>query len=251
MTTKDQYDKLVEKYRSGDLDGDDLIAFEKELKINSELQKVYKLHEEIDQALKDKEANALRDTLEDAYVHLREREKKKRIHMISYISVAASIIILIGLGLIFLLQSNRIMSNDEIYELYYSHYEIPSDYRSDVEDTESVLKNAISNYNHKNFETSFELFKSVIYTDSSKNAAYFLAGLSLMELSKYQDALSYFSHVISQNDIHFGQQSEWFLALSYIGLNDIQNAEPLLEKITANDQYNNDKAGKILRSLRE
>jgi tetratricopeptide (TPR) repeat protein len=73
------------------------------------------------------------------------------------------------------------------------------------------------------------------------NKSYFLTGMADLELKRYDDAIDKFQHVIATNvktgSDYFQDEAEFYLAMSWIARNDVNEAMPLLEKIKANKSH--------------
>jgi tetratricopeptide (TPR) repeat protein len=85
---------------------------------------------------------------------------------------------------------------------------------------------------------------------------YFLAAIAYMEKSSYKNAIAAFKNVLSKNTLNktsiFNDDSEYFLALSYLKSNDIKLATPIFEAIhnNKNHLYNENVDNAFMRNLK-
>ncbi len=143
--------------------------------------------------------------------------------------VAACIVILTGGAAIFKYTTT---SSAGIYEKYYSTYTLNT---SRGTGTQSAIEEA---YNKKSWTEVVNLFNAA---KEKNNQSYFLAGIADLELKKYDVAIDKFQQVIAANvqsgSDYFQDEAEFYLAMSWLGRNDVNEAIPLLEKIRDNKSH--------------
>ncbi|HXB90737.1 MAG TPA: hypothetical protein VNU72_00545 [Puia sp.] len=118
------------------------------------------------------------------------------------------------------------------YSKYYTSYNLNASRGVGAEDVQEQA------YTDKNWANVIDLF------DKSKdktNKSYFLAGMADLELKKYDDAIGKFQHIIAANALsggdYFQDEAEFYLAMSWLGRGDANEALPLLEKIRDNPRH--------------
>jgi tetratricopeptide (TPR) repeat protein len=118
------------------------------------------------------------------------------------------------------------------YEKYYTGYNLNTSRGVEATDAQEQA------YTGKNWANVLSTF------DGSKtkgNKAYFLAGMADLELKKYDDAIDKFQHIIAANSLsggdYYQDEAEFYLAMSWMGRGDANEATPLLEKIKANKNH--------------
>lgn len=93
-------------------------------------------------------------------------------------------------------------------------------------------------YNNKNWTAVIALFNTA---KEKTNQSYFLTGMSDLELKKYDEAIDKFQQVIAANvqsgSDYFQDEAEFYLAMSWLGRNDVNEALPILEKIRDNKSH--------------
>lgn len=146
-------------------------------------------------------------------------------------SVAAMVLLLAGGAAIFKYMT---ISSPGLYEKYYSAYALNTTRGAG---TTSAIEQA---YNNKNWEAVLSLGNSASAKDIN-NKTYFLTGIAELELKKYDQAIDIFQQVIAVNaqsgSDYFEEEAEFYLAMSWIARNDVNEAMPLLEKIKADKNH--------------
>jgi tetratricopeptide (TPR) repeat protein len=119
-----------------------------------------------------------------------------------------------------------------VYDKYYTSY--------DLNTTRSVtsidpLEKA---YRGKNWLEVINQFNSL---QEKNNKSYFLTGMANLELKNYQAAIPLFSKVLENNtksaEGYFQDESEYYLAMSYIGAGKTPEAVTILKKIKADKNH--------------
>ena len=119
---------------------------------------------------------------------------------------------------------------------------------SDSEAAPCVSRDAIEKaYIAKNWSEVLTLFSP---GKDRSNKTDFLAGLADLELKKFDDAIAHFEQIIASNSHsggdYFEDEAEYYLAISWLAKDKVNEAMPILEKIRANkDHLYHDKVEKM------
>ena len=93
-------------------------------------------------------------------------------------------------------------------------------------------------YRNKNWTAVTELFNK---KKDKNNKTYFLAGMAALESKNYDDAIGMFQQVIAANTQsggdYFEDEAEFYLAMSWLARNEVNEAMPLLDKIRADKNH--------------
>jgi hypothetical protein len=152
--------------------------------------------------------------------------------------IAASVFLLLAVGAIYKYSS---VNSTKFYTSNFSDYELSVSRGANNLD---LLEKA---YREKNWAAVFERFNAL---EKRNNKSIFLAAMANLELKKPDSAIPLFSEVLKNNadgtDAYFHDESEYYLAMSFLGNNESSKAIPILEKIKAdpNHLYN-----KIVREM--
>jgi len=133
------------------------------------------------------------------------------------------------------------LSSSSLYSEYYTSYELNTSRGSTSQD---AIEKA---YTAKNWSEVLALFSP---GKDRSNKTDFLAGLADLELKKFDDAIAHFEQIIASNTHsggdYFEDEAEYYLAISWLAKDKVNEAMPILEKIRANkDHLYHDKVEKM------
>jgi tetratricopeptide (TPR) repeat protein len=121
------------------------------------------------------------------------------------------------------------ISSQSLYDRYYSSYDLNT--ARGAGDEQPIAKA----YDAKDWSTVLSLAGTAKTKD---NQTEFLAGMADLELKQYDDAISHFEEVIAVNSHagtdYYQDESEYYLAISWLARNKVNEAMPILEKIRSN-----------------
>ena len=245
--------ELIDEKLSGELEGNDLAAFDKDLKDDPELMAEFELHKEIDEAIQESEVIELRKKL-DLVHDLTQNKKQPGLlrtilrHKLSRIAAASFVVLLIITSLsLYFLRPDGNMSNDSLFKIYYQ-----PDAALLIRGTDSqnaTLIQAFQLYENKEYDAALDLFSQVLLTDGDNIPVQFYSGISNIELGQYRKALSPFNIIMANKPNLYVERAEWYAALCYLILNENKNAEDLFLQISHSNSFYKDKAHAILKDL--
>ncbi len=238
---------LIEQYLDGELQGDDMRDFETLLKTDKEFAQDYFLQKEIREAFNNKEIHDLRTQLKKVSAKF-EKEKqciKKRKPVLLYaISTPVSLII-ISLIILF----NHSYTNNELYEMYYEHYEFGTQTRGTAEKTTDIFEKALINYDNKKYSETLELFNQISDTSEFFSSKEYFTGLTNMELGKFNDAIKNFKNVSSDEQGVFHKNAIWYEGLCYLKTNQTKLAVQQFRKLLKTSSFYQKRASEIIEKI--
>ena len=160
--------------------------------------------------------------------------------------VAATFLLFLGGGFWFL---NQNTDTTVLYEEYYQSYPnviAPTVRGNEIQDIKST---AFFEYDNGNFETSLALF-SQLYEKDRDDYALFYAGLSLIELSRHNEALVLFDKFDLNKNNGFTPFIKWYMALSYLKTQEKDKAQVLLEELAIYENPQQQVAQELLNKLK-
>lgn len=247
--------ELIDEKLSGELMGEELEAFEKDLKDDPDLMAEFELHEEIDEAIQESEVIELRKKL-DLVHDLTQNKKQPGLlrtilrHKLSRIAAASFVVLLIITSLsLYLLRPDGNMSNDNLFKIYYQ-----PDAALIIRGTDSQnasLIQAFQLYENKEYVSALDHFAQVLESDGDNIPVQFYSGITNIELGQYRNALQPFNFIMEHKQNLYIERAEWYAALCYLKLNDNENAVELFRKISHSSSFNKDKAHEILKSIQD
>ncbi len=145
-----------------------------------------------------------------------------------FLSVAAALILLVG-GYYF--YRVYLISSEKVFETNYVSYDLGT--LRGTDDHSSDLEQAFRKKDHT------AVLKIYVKLDSVTNKERFLAGISSLETKDYKSAKTFFNNIIKekQGTGLFKDESEFYLALTFIASKEYDQALPLLKKIRDEKQH--------------
>ena len=208
-------------------------------------QKVEFKEEEFLNAIKDENKLALRETLTDVH----KRKAHQTTHRIGVFTprkvqaIAASIVVFLMVGASFLFNTDK-PTNQELFNQYFTTESSILTVRSGVTDFRPI-NTGMKYFEQKEYKKALDVFK--LEPDNMIVKLY--SGFSYMELENYNQAITEFEEIITQNDNLFIDQAEWNLALCYLATNETHKAKKLLTNITQSNTIYNIRAQNLLKDM--
>ena len=245
--------ELIERYVSGKLSKDELLAFESRLQEEREFESDYYAYQAIIAGVKEYGSNEDETKLVISQVHtklqqegfFRSIQTKSRFisRFMPYISTAAAITIAV-LSVWFLLSRNTVSSNSDLFVEYYSPEANHLDELLDeltvfgMADPDATrreqLRVALEQYEAERYSLAFELFKEHANTYPDDKAGYFYQGLAALHQQEISTAITILNELLLDSTHDYELAVKWYLSLAYISLNTNEGnlmAIELLEEI--------------------
>lgn len=250
MKSQINYSEFIERYLDGEMTGQELIWFEKELDSNEWLQKELNLRKKVNQAILDESTMKYKYELEEAYAAYMDDGEGSSGRKRKFI-VAGSVLVSVLAGVILILNlTGKQYSNEQLFDRYYRSYEPNTTYRSADNELNSDLVMAMQFYENREYHEALKVFERILVSDPSRIGLNFYSGVSQMEIKDYERAGKSFGKVIDDRYNMYMEQAEWYLSLCYIITEQDVKASHLLEKIINDNGYYQKEARGILRKLR-
>lgn len=243
----------MEGYIYNELSDEEMALFEAELAVNRDLLSEIDLIRNVDQALMENDVVQLRHKLQEISVEIASRKRTERsfvarikVRKVVFSSVAASLILLLGLTGILSSRS----SEGELYEKFYSAYQTTGISRSSGVSSNQSLTLALQKFDSQDYEAALRLLQDVISRDEGNMVGHFYSGVSFQETGKYQNAIREYETVIIDKDNLFVEQANWYIGLCYLQTNENKKAYRQFKRIAQHDGFYQLKAQAILRKMK-
>jgi len=280
------YTELFDRYIDGQLEGKELEDFERKLEIDpdlkDELEKFRKLNavaersigrdestegeaevdsetevlskEDISEFGKGKRASTDND-LSDFQQVLKDAEKGylmegktpfNRIRLMWYTS-AAVLIIALSTATYFFIRNSQQRTAD-LYAAFFEPY-IKSDKVFELTRSSDDFYYAVQVFEAGDFSRATFLFSNLSDSSELRVYALFYAGLTSIELGRWEDAISSFKQAIGCGENQMSYVSRWYLGLCYLRIDDEESAKKQFEVLSSEKNPYSRKARQILRIL--
>ncbi|MCF8283262.1 MAG: tetratricopeptide repeat protein [Bacteroidales bacterium] len=220
--------------------------FQKQLKTDAELQQEFELYQKDMAVIR---ASAKVQLKEHAALALSNNGRNQNaVFPVKWIILIGAIIVLLVAGFFFYHKYGQPKTSPELYA---AHFELlpPSNDRSNSNPTD-IWQAAMADYANQDFNKAIEILKPVIHQPDFKYAesGKLYLGLSYMMVNENQNAIDIFGEISAESS--FVPDAEWYMALAFLKMNKIPEAKAALQKIVEQPKhFKQEEAGKILSAM--
>jgi tetratricopeptide (TPR) repeat protein len=249
--------ETIIKYFDGELDPKESEEIKVYLNSNKDLFEKYQLINEIELNLKDKETYILRNTINTIVEnyhkmhHIRKNSEKIRSlfpKIKRYYRIAAAFLILVvAVFTINHLLSKSSQKPKNLFTKYYEPYQKNISNRSAANHI-NTLQLGFQAYKNKKYQTAISYFDKVLSMDST---VLFYKGIASIECGDYITALNSFIQLTGDSTSQYNIQSHWYIALTWLKLDQPANAKPHLNWLMKNNRFYGNKANALLKEIEE
>ncbi|MCW5516891.1 tetratricopeptide repeat protein [Muriicola sp. Z0-33] len=237
-------EELINKYFLEELSSKELEQFQVLLEEDAEFKEQFQFEKEVRKVIVSKERSKLKSKLQELEEELEPPEAIRRFPW-RPLSIAASIMVLIGLGW-FMLKPDR----TDLQGLYSSNYDIYPNTVFTITRGDSINtleRRAFVAYESGEFEKAINLFEELSVPDKKDYLDFYL-GQSFLQLEKTDKAAQSFLLAIKSNS-EFVSESRWYLALTYLKMEDTIKAKLTLEELIEAGDFRKEAAEQLLSEL--
>lgn len=242
----------IDSYLNDELDEHALALFEDELMVNSGLVADLAFHKEVNKAIAETDVMALRASLKDVSItHQNQPGEKlgvispKRKNLFWY--AAASVILL--MFVVTSLMRGKIYSNQQLYTAYYHPYTEVENVSRSVGGAYGSMSSALREIDHGDFHTALKYLDNVPANEQDGFSTHFYSGVAYQELGEYNRAITSFAKVIRHGDNLLVEQSEWYMGLCYLRVDEREKALAQFKAIVSRKGFYGEQSGKLLKQL--
>ena len=222
--------ETIIKYIDGELDSKENLEFENNLKSDKDFKIYFNAAIEVDFYLKDKDSQLLRNTIKKVHKKFNKVNLKKDVNNVRKLfpsikniyKIAGILIFLIGLTYsLTKVISKKIKSSKNLFSKYYEPYQknISNRYAG-IHMTNIHM--AFQAYKNRQYKTAIDYFDKVLSMDST---VLFYKGVASIECGDYITALNSFIQLTGDSTNQYYIQSHWYMALTWLKLNQPENAK--------------------------
>lgn len=244
----------IQRYLDGEMSEEEKRSFREDLNWDPELSEELNLHRIVEESIKNRDEQKFRAKLEDSYrLYNEKKELEARVQSSRrrlYISTSLVAAALIVLG-VFIFTSSHQVTPESIYNEYYSLMEVNFSSRSArMESRNSNLESGIQAYVDHDFQLSKVRLEEYLQARSENElTARFFLGLSQLEMGNYPDAEYNFKKVSEGEFSYYQEHSRWYLALTYLKMQNISEAVPIFKDFTLQKSIYQSNSSAILKKI--
>ncbi len=193
------------------------------------------------------EINSLLQKTQKGEFDIRRKAKKK--HLWTYISIAASILLLIAVAAFLFIDTKKAPDPEKLFAQYFTPYpDVITTKNSNINSREKFLLSGLTYYSSGNMDSALLYFQAVDKVHPDYSYAKFYEGISLLSLNMNIERSIQSFEIASVNE-QLEDQCSWYLALAFIKLKDPPKAEDYLSKLCGSESSYKEKATKLLKQL--
>lgn len=235
-------EELIDKYLADDMSAEERLRFEDKAMEDPKLHKMLEETRLIQIGIKKIERDRIMQKIKaTANKHSKNqdipkpisRHRKLKIANFKWIGVAAAILLVLTLGILFYNLSDKNNISDLQTYLPFNEYE-PLASRGMNEEMQQ-LENTWILYEKSRYAECLQVITSISEPSNYKNEYNFLEGLCLLSLKKYGEAIEPLKSA-AQSNFRYQEDAQWYLGLTYLGLDQKELAKEVLSKIV-NEKY--------------
>jgi hypothetical protein len=167
------------------------------------------------------------------------------LHQRRWFQIAATILVLIGVGWLFREAFSGPVNYQEIAQAYHQPYPNRLNVRGD---SQTSVEQGLTAYDQQDYAEAIDLLNSVDEGDSLYTAAQFYLGNAYLSHQQGAEAVVVFEALQTRADNAFAEATKWYLALAYLASEQTEPGKALLEEIAGDaDHSYRSKAQEILQ----
>jgi len=238
--------ELIEKYKNDELSPSEKESFEARMANDQEFGEVVNSYLEIDSSLqagvdRKKQEDELRHTLNTLSDQYFEHEKSARIISMRNVYWVAAACAILLVSLIYMIYS----PSQPTYQEYANYQTLAL---ADRGNNNELSLQAEEAFNNGEYNEASTLLEDLVNSESEDNHNLELYwALSLIEIDNYVKADSLLSNIERKKSV-YGDMARWYLALSYLKQERIEDCKQQLRKIPEDSAHYNE-AQKLLKEL--
>lgn len=247
----------IDAYLNGELQGEELKAFEEAVQNDEALRNEVRLFKDIDLAVQDKAAIAFQKMVQEegeAFLQQEDQPQAKIRKMgARQWAVAATILLLLISGAFWWSKSSAtVISGPEMYAQNYTTYSLNVEMRGGDTNGSSFEEGIIS-YQAGNFSQASQLFALLVVANPEDMVLTFcLANAYLNETPpRVEEAQQLFEQIIRDGESIYVPRSEWYLGLILLKQEDLENAKKHLTRVAVSGDNYAVQAQEILTKMEE
>jgi len=242
-------------YLDGELNAKDKNEFNESLSSDKHLYEKYTIVSEIESCLKDNDTHLFRNLIlsiskkfhKNQYQKELRRNRSFQSHEIHKLWKVAAVILVFAATIFtvnLLIQRNS-NTSERIFDKYYEPYQKNLSNRS-AGNHFTNLHLAFQAYKNKQYQEAITFFDKVLSMDST---VLFYKGIASIECGDYITALNSLVQLTGDSTNQYYIQSHWYIALTWLKLDQPENAVPHLTWLVKNNRYYGKKAASILKAI--
>jgi hypothetical protein len=242
----------MDGYLNDELDEMTLALFEDELMNNSGLAADLAFQREIDAAAGESDVMALRANLQQ--ISLEEKHKNRemlgvtsprRKNLVWYAAASTIILMIVFSSLL----RHKTYTGEQLYVSYYKPYKSGANVARSASVSANEMNTAIREIDRGNYTTALGMLQSASKTEQDGFSINFYSGVAYQELGEYRNAIQSFGEVVQHGDNLLVEQSEWYIGLCYLRIEEREKAAAQFKSIVSRNGFYREQSRILLKQI--
>ncbi len=248
MKESPELTERIGAYVSGNMTPSEIMQFEQEIAVDVALQKEVELQRQLHNFLSKKGALAYRKRVQEIRTEMLEQPsplKAKKQHTSGYWKIAATIVVLLSLGLgVWRFQDHAEGRNDVVFKQYYTPFPAEDEKRGELVEEEVIQLTKL--YRNGYYQDVINFYKntSEIALDPLEQL---YVGNSYLQLSQSVAALKILQQIPESSPYY--EDGLWYQALCYLKQDDNMQTKKVLQSLIMYDGRYKDQAEELKEAL--
>jgi len=227
--------ELIEGYLNKTLTAAELLRFDNRIKTDVSFAEKVDDYKEIIENIKLKGQQDFRNEVAVWENEIKTESETKHIFWKPYLSVAATILIILVAGLYFYSNRNQHKDEQQLFTAYFIPYEDVISVRGNSTQ-KTALEQAMLLYNEEKYHEAIPYFKTYLSSNKNDLSALFYLTISELGLKNTEEVIPNLHFIITQNSVYH-DQAQWYLALTYLMQKDKKSAIQILNTIENDPEH--------------
>lgn len=234
--------EAIERYLAKTMSSQERVAFETHLKHNSILQGEVKRHQQMKDALSNRDTLGFRRKLQSTSKKFHSKNTSQNRYW--HYGIAASLIIFLGIA--FFLKINSAPTSEELFQKYFTPFP-QAVLRSGTNTTET--KEALKTYREGNYNLAVEKIQILLQNDPNSSSLTMCLGSAYLSLNKSEEAINTLN-AIARGNTNW-EEAQWYTALALLRMGNDSKLRTFLNKIIRYDGVHKEEAVELLERIEE
>lgn len=238
MNNSEDYNDQLDRYFRDEMEAEERQKFLSEVESNPSLQKQFEQHKELLKAI---ELSSLADLKEQLKEREAQHAKSPSAKSFMFLKIAAAVSLIMVFSWLIISNSGDPISTEQLYASNYEPY--PNVVSPIDRSSQFDSKNPYALYEMEEYVKALDILKTIEGNDTAS----FYEGQVHLALQQPDEAIENFKHIPSGSD--FKAPANWYLALAYLGKNDMDKAKETLSSIVEGKGDYSQRAQALLDNL--
>ncbi|MEI6275500.1 MAG: tetratricopeptide repeat protein [Prolixibacteraceae bacterium] len=242
----------IDSYLTDEMDELSLAHFEEELISNSGLLAELNFHKDLDKAVGEADIMALRAKLKNIASDENDRGSEKlgvgspKLKKLVWYAVASSIVMVLAFSSLI---KHKTYPSKQLYTSYYQPYKNGANVSRSASSSVNAMNSALYEIDKGNYPSALKILQNASSVKQDGFSVSFYSGIAYQGLGDYTNAIRSFNEVVQHGDNLLVEQSEWYIGLCYLRIEEREKAIKQFKSIVSENGFYREQSSKLLKQL--